>query len=92
MIGKLIGAWAGAKVAERTRGGTSGPGGALMGAAAVAMARRLGPVGMIAAAAGGYALKRYSEKRQPNVRASQPNVRASQLNVGASQPNVGAPR
>jgi hypothetical protein len=35
-----------------------------MGAAAVAMARRFGPAGMIAAAIGGYALKRHNEKRQ----------------------------
>jgi len=63
MIGKIIGAIAGAKAAEHTRG-VSGPGGALLGAGAVALARRLGPVGLVAAAAGGYALKRYNEKRE----------------------------
>ena len=63
MIGKLIGALAGAKAAKHSRG-VDGPGGALMGAAAVAMARRFGPAGMIAAAIGGYALKRHNEKRQ----------------------------
>jgi hypothetical protein len=70
MFGKLIGALAGAKVAEHTRG-MNQPGGALMGAAAMAMARRFGPAGLIAAAVGGYALKRYNEKklaRPPNAR------------------------
>jgi len=63
MLGKIIGAVAGAKAASRTRG-VNEPGGALMGVAAVAMARRFGIPGMIAAAAGGYALKRYNERRQ----------------------------
>jgi hypothetical protein len=63
MIGKLIGAIAGAKAAEHARG-VNGPGGAALGAVAVVLARRFGPMGMIAAAAGGYALKRYNEKRQ----------------------------
>jgi NhaP-type Na+/H+ or K+/H+ antiporter len=40
------------------------PGGALMGVASVALARRFGLPGIIAAAAGGYALKRYSERRR----------------------------
>jgi hypothetical protein len=63
MIGKLIGAVVGAKAAEHARG-VNGPGGAVLGAAAVALARRFGPMGMIAAAVGGYALKRYNEKQQ----------------------------
>ena len=63
MLGKIIGAVAGAKAARGTRG-VSQPGGALMGAASIAMARRFGIPGIIAAAAGGYALKRYNEKRQ----------------------------
>ena len=72
MIGKLIGAFAGAKAAEHARG-VSGPGGAVMGAAAVALARRFGPAGMIAAAVGGYALKRYKEKQ--DARMPQPRPR-----------------
>ena len=62
MIGKLIGAVAGAKAAEHVRG-IGGAGGALLGAAAPAVIRRLGPLGLIAALAGGYAFKRYSERR-----------------------------
>lgn len=63
MIGKIIGAAVGAKVAERTRGGLGGPGGALLGMVAVPLARRLGPVGIAAVAIGGYAAKRLAKKR-----------------------------
>ncbi|MET1753959.1 hypothetical protein ABVV53_00550 [Novosphingobium sp. RD2P27] len=62
MLGKLVGGLIGAKAAKR-RGGMKEPGGALMGAAAVAVTRRFGLPGMLAAAAGGYALKRYNRKR-----------------------------
>lgn len=64
MLGKIIGGVLGARAARHTRGGSE-TGGALMGAAAVALARRFGIPGMIAAAAGGYALKRYNERRRP---------------------------
>jgi hypothetical protein len=69
MIGKVIGALVGAKAAEHTRG-VGGTGGAVLGAAAVALARRFGPMGMIAAAAGGYAMKRYNEKRERELQAA----------------------
>jgi len=64
MIGKLIGAYVGGKAAQRARGGLDGPTGALLGAGAVALARRFGFMGMVAAAAGGYALKRHNDKKQ----------------------------
>lgn len=63
MLGKIIGGIIGAKAAKRSRG-TSEPGGALAGIASVAIARRFGIPGMIAAAAGGYALKKYSERNK----------------------------
>jgi hypothetical protein len=63
MIGKIIGAIAGERLARHV-GGVNQTGGALLGALAIPLARRLGPVGMIAAAAGGYALKRHYEKQQ----------------------------
>ena len=63
MIGKIIGALAGASAARHARG-VNEPGGAILGAAAVALGRRFGPLGWVAAAVGGYALKRYNEKRQ----------------------------
>lgn len=74
MIGKIIGAMAGAKVADHVRG-VSGPGGALLGVGAAALARRLGPIGLVAALAGGYAFKRYSERRDQ--RTGRPKVRPS---------------
>ena len=71
MIGRIIGAVAGAKAAEHSRkmGGATG---ALVGAVAEPMVRkvaftvlrRIGPLGWIAAAAGGYALKRRADKRE----------------------------
>lgn len=63
MIGKMLGAFLGARAAKGTRG-VDEPGGALLGVAAVSLARRFGIPGLIAAAAGGYAVKRYNEKRQ----------------------------
>jgi len=80
MIGRIIGAIAGAKAAEKSRsmGGTTG---AIVGAVAEPLVRkvgfkvlrRIGPLGWIAAAVGGYALKRYSDKQAgetPKVRPS----------------------
>ena len=63
MLGKIIGGLVGARAA-RNVSGVDEPGGALMGVAAVAIARRFGLPGMVAAAVGGYALKRYKEKRR----------------------------
>ena len=63
MIGKLIGAIAGERAARQFHG-INGTGGALLGAGAAAVIRRLGPLGLAVAAAGGYALKRRYEKKQ----------------------------
>lgn len=63
MLGKILGAVLGARASRGSRG-VSEPGGALLGVAAVAAARRFGIPGMIAAAAGGYALKRYTASRR----------------------------
>ncbi len=62
MFGKIIGAIAGEKLASRA-GGISSSGGALLGAGAVTVLRRLSPLGLIAALAGGYAAKRYYDKK-----------------------------
>ncbi len=67
MLGKIIGGVLGAKAGRNTRGGSES-GGALLGVASVALARRFGIPGMIAAAAGSYALKKYKEKRTFNQR------------------------
>lgn len=70
MIGRIIGAVAGAKAAEKSRS-MGGATGAIVGAVAEPLVRKvgfrilrcIGPLGWIAAAAGGYALKRYSDKQ-----------------------------
>ncbi len=60
MIGKIIGATIGERVAGRSGGGAKG---ALIGALAPMVARRLfGPLGL--ALAGGYAAKKYYERRK----------------------------
>jgi hypothetical protein len=63
MLGKIIGAVAGRRVA-RNISGINGPGGALLGVGAAALMRRMGPVGMVAAAVGGWALKRHFDKQE----------------------------
>jgi hypothetical protein len=67
MFGKIIGGLVGAKAADHVRGMNEG-GGALLGIGVAALARRLGPVGLIAALAGGYAFKRYKDKQDKQVR------------------------
>jgi hypothetical protein len=62
MIGKIIGAIAGERL-SRNVSGVGGTGGALLGVGAATLARRLGPVGLIAAAVGGYVIKKHYEKR-----------------------------
>lgn len=68
MIGKLLTAAAGRSIARTIGGASAGPAGAVIGAAAPAMipaiARRLGPGGMVAAAVGGMLFKRYLDRRK----------------------------
>jgi NhaP-type Na+/H+ or K+/H+ antiporter len=49
----------------------------MLGAGAVAVARRFGIPGLLAAAVGGYALKRYNVKREARLSAKVPKVRSS---------------
>ena len=67
MLGKIMGAFIGGKVAEKTSGVT-GPTGAALGVLAPAILRRLSLPAMIALAAGGYVAKRLDERKA----ASQP--------------------
>ena len=76
MLGKIIGGIAGAKAANHVRGVNEG-GGALLGIGAAALARRLGPVGLIAALAGGYAFKRYKDKQSQETRKRRPRASAA---------------
>ena len=75
MIGKIIGGIVGAKMAKSEPGGLQGPGGALLGIGAAALARRLSLPAMLAIAAGGYAFKRYQDKQAKRLR--KPKVRPS---------------
>jgi trimethylamine:corrinoid methyltransferase-like protein len=63
MIGKIIGAIAGSKVAEHTRG-IGGPTGAILGVGAATLARRLSLPALVAVSAGGYFAKKYFDKQQ----------------------------
>ncbi len=67
MIGKIVGAMIGKRVAERTRGGVDSTGGAVLGALAIPaarmVARRLGPMGLAAVALGGFAASRMSGRK-----------------------------
>jgi len=67
MIAKIVTALAGRTLARSIGGVSAGPAGAIVGAALPIIlpqiARRLGPVGMIAAAVGGYFFTRYLARR-----------------------------
>ena len=67
MLGKIISAVVGKKIAERTPG-MSESGGALMGVVAATAMRRMGPMGMAAAAAGTWLLSRHFKKKQARQR------------------------
>lgn len=64
MIGRIVSALAGRSIARNVGTTAGGARGALIGAALPTVLRRMGPVGMIAAAAGGYAVKRALDKRR----------------------------
>lgn len=62
MFGKIIGAGLGAKAAEHTSK-IGGPLGAVLGATAPVILRRMSIPAMIALAAGGYAVKKLTDKK-----------------------------
>jgi len=62
MIGKILGAIAGAQVAEQT-GSMSGPVGAVLGAGSVALVKRLSIPMLLAVTVGGYAFKKWQDSR-----------------------------
>lgn len=63
MFGKIIGAVAGSKIAQSTRG-IGGPGGAALGIGAAAIAKRVSLPALIAISAGGYFAKKYWDKKE----------------------------
>lgn len=64
MIGKILGAVVGAKVAESS-GKIGSSGGAVVGLAASILVRRMSLPSLLALAAGGYAARRLSTRRNP---------------------------
>ncbi|AOR80316.1 hypothetical protein [Novosphingobium resinovorum] len=62
MLGRIISAIAGNKASEYVRG-VDGTAGTLLGFAAPTVLRRMGPLGIVAAVAGGYAYKKHAERR-----------------------------
>lgn len=64
MIGRIVSALAGRSVARNVGSTAGGLRGAAIGAALPTVMRRMGPMGMIAAAAGGYAVKKLIDKRR----------------------------
>ena len=63
MIGKVIGAYVGDRIAKRTTTGIGGAGGAALGVIAATALRRLSLPAMIALGAGGYLAKKLTEKQ-----------------------------
>jgi hypothetical protein len=63
MIGKILGAVLGAQAAEHTSK-VGGAGGAVLGVVAASVLRRMSIPAMLALGAGGYAYKKWSEKRE----------------------------
>lgn len=68
MIGRILSAVAGQSIARTVGGSAAGPVGAVLGAAIPTLlpwaARRLGPVGMVAAAVGSYVVARAIASRE----------------------------
>ena len=62
MIGKVIGAFVGDKLAKQTSG-LGGAGGAALGVIAASVLRRMSLPAMLALGAGGYVAKKVMEKR-----------------------------
>ncbi len=65
MIGKLIGAAAGAQAAKHSAS-IGGTGGALLGAMAVPLVRRFSIPALVAVGVGGYLAKRAYDRKQAN--------------------------
>ena len=63
MIGKVLGAVVGAQAAQHTAK-VGGTGGALLGAASVGLLRRISIPALLAIGAGGYAYKKWSDRRE----------------------------
>lgn len=65
MIGKILGGIAGAKAAKHSRN-VGGAGGALMGVLSASVLRRMSLPVLLAVGAGGYAFKKYKDRKDAN--------------------------
>ncbi|WP_419815025.1 hypothetical protein [Glacieibacterium sp.] len=61
MLGKIISAVAGRAIGNRIGGARAGSLGTVAGAALPFVLKRMGPMGMLGALIGGYAIKKYAE-------------------------------
>ena len=82
MIGKMIGAYAGERAARHVDG-LNGTAGALLGAGGVAAIKKIGPFGLLAALAGGYALKRHLDHNRQERDEEGPAPKAGSGRAGA---------
>ena len=62
MLGRLISMFAGRKLAQRMGGPSAGSLGAIAGVAVPIVLKRFGPLGMLGALVGGYAVKKVAER------------------------------
>ena len=85
MLGKILGAVAGER-ASRHFTGIDGPMGAALGAGAISLARRW-PLGLLAVAAGGYAVKRYRD-RQDRIPTARPPAAPAANKAAAAPPKA----
>lgn len=69
MIGKMIGAFVGEKVARQTDG-IGGATGAVLGVVAATVLRRMSLPGILAVGAGAYLYKKYSDRQDDAVQAA----------------------
>ena len=75
MIGKIIGAFVGDRIAKQTRG-VGGPTGAALGVLGTTLIRRMSIPAMVALGAGGYLAKKYMDKQSESEPAgAQPPVK-----------------
>ena len=72
MLGKIISAVAGRAIGRRIGGAQAGSLGTVVGAALPIVLRRLGPMGMVGALVGGYAVKRYAASLEARDKARLP--------------------
>ena len=73
MIGKVIGAFVGDRIAKQTKG-VGGATGAALGVVATTMLRRMSLPAMIALGAGGYVAKKFMDKKDAEERQTPPTT------------------